>query len=63
MEDNLNNKEENFNIENNEIEFSELIFKLNTFKVLFKEEYDELLKSKDVRKYLIKVKDRFINPF
>lgn len=63
LEDNLNNKEENFNIEKNGIEFSELIFKVNTFKVLFKEEYDELLKSRDVRKYLIKVKDKFVNPF
>lgn len=63
LEASLINKRDGLYSQNNGIEISELIFKFNTFKVLFKEEYDEILKYGDIRNFLSNNEDKFINPF
>lgn len=63
LEASLINKRDGLYSQNNGIEISELIFKFNTFKVLFKEEYDEILKYGDIRNFLLNNEEKFINPF
>ncbi|MDA1836227.1 P-loop NTPase fold protein [Bacillus cereus group sp. BY17LC] len=63
LEASLINKSDGLYSRNNGIEISELIFKLNIFKVLFKEEYDEILKCGDIRNFLSNNEEKFILPF
>ncbi|MED2183043.1 P-loop NTPase fold protein [Bacillus wiedmannii] len=63
LEASLINKRDDLYSQNNGIEISELIFKFNTFKVLFKEEYDGILKYGDIRNFLLNNEEKFINPF
>ncbi|PEM52676.1 P-loop NTPase fold protein [Bacillus wiedmannii] len=63
LEASLINKIDGLYFQNNGIEISELIFKFNTFKVLFKEEYDGILKYGDIRNFLLNNEEKFINPF
>ncbi|MEC3525525.1 KAP family P-loop NTPase fold protein [Bacillus paranthracis] len=63
LEASLINKRDDLYSQNNGIEISELIFKFNTFKVLFKGDYDEILKYGDIRNFLLNNEEKFINPF
>ncbi|MHA7098045.1 P-loop NTPase fold protein [Priestia aryabhattai] len=63
LEKDLFDKSIDVNVDNKEIKISELIFKLNIFKILFKEHHDELSRLGNIKDFLSDTSDEFIITF
>ncbi|GGI12597.1 P-loop NTPase fold protein [Gottfriedia solisilvae] len=63
VENNFNSSSSNFDLENDVININLLIFKLNIFKVIFKEIYEKIVKSGDIGLFVDNNTDIFLKSF
>ncbi|WP_370695751.1 P-loop NTPase fold protein (plasmid) [Priestia megaterium] len=63
LEKNIMKEKTNITVESKEIKINELIFKLNIFKNLFKEHYDELIRLGNIKNFLSDTSDEFVVAF
>ncbi|WP_397539814.1 P-loop NTPase fold protein [Rummeliibacillus pycnus] len=63
IEDNIKNGQKDIIVENNEILVNQLILKLNIFKTLFKEDFDDVIKEGSLRTYLKVTDNLFLKTY